>query len=156
MVGDVVAPDPPPPVRSVDGAGRRLRLGVTAGVFAVLALGSLIGSDDAYPFGPFRMYATATRPDGAVTTLSVWGAGADERPTEVKPHDLGLRGAELEGQLPRFVEHPELLAQLAEAYGRRYPTRPALRRLWLQKDSTRLRHGHVAGRSFRVVAEWRR
>ena len=66
---------------------------------------------------------------------------------------LGLRVAELDGQLPRLRQHPELLLSLAAAYHRIYPDRAPLVRLILARDGKLIRDRKVVGTIHRVVAE---
>lgn len=93
--------------------GRRVRLAATAAIVLLLVGGSLVGSDDWFPLGPFRMYATSGRTTGAVRTAVL--VAVDESGDEVPlvAEELGLRRAELEGQLRRFRDDPDLLAALA-------------------------------------------
>src|ERR1700712_4071401 len=47
-------------------AGRAIRLGLIAAVVALLAWGSWRSDDDAFPVGPFVMFAFTTPPNGDV------------------------------------------------------------------------------------------
>jgi hypothetical protein len=95
-------------------AGRRVRLAATAAVGVLLLAGSIVGSDDWFPLGPFRMYATSGRATGAVRTATL--VAVDESGDErlLVAEQLGLRRAELEGQLRRFRREPGLLGALAD------------------------------------------
>lgn len=99
-------------------AGRRVRGVAVAVVLGLLVAGSVWGSDHDFPFGPFRMYATSGRTNGAVRTAALVGV-VEGRPFTIQPESLGLRRAELEGQYARFRTEPRLLASLARAYERR-------------------------------------
>jgi hypothetical protein len=90
-------------------------------VLALVLAGTVWGDDDAFPFGPFRMYSTRADPNAPVISTRVVGltsAGAEVR---LSGGQVGLRRAEFEGQLPRIVEHPELLGLLAESYAEKNP-----------------------------------
>jgi hypothetical protein len=91
----------------------RIRLAVAGVVLALVVAGTVAGQDDDFPVGPFRMYATAAKPTGNVRTAELWGVRADGTRRLLQAHDVGLRRAELEGQLPRFRRDPSLLAALA-------------------------------------------
>lgn len=106
--------------------GRAVRLICTAVGATLLLGGTLWGTDDHFPFGPFRMYSTShpanqpapdTRVEGVDRTGSV--IGLDERRT-------GIRRAEIEGQQHRYAGDPALLREVAEAYAERNPGAPAL------------------------------
>src|SRR5687768_3355176 len=101
-------------------AARRRRVTAVALVAVLLALGSVWGSDDAFPLGPFHMFATSGRATGAVRVATLIAVGDDgvERPLD--PADVGLRRAELEGHYRLFRTRPALLGALAEAYQRRH------------------------------------
>jgi len=105
--------------------GRRVRIGVTLAAFALIMWGTLWGQDDAFPFGPFRMYATADKlnsPIGDTRFELVDASGALVTLTE---NNTGIRRAEIEGQLGRFRTDPALLKVVADAYVSRNPHAPA-------------------------------
>jgi hypothetical protein len=91
----------------------KLRLAIGAAALVVVLAGTVWGQDDDFPVGPFRMYATAARPTGTVRVAELIGVRPDGERVLLEAHDVGLRRAELEGQLPRFRKDPELLAALA-------------------------------------------
>jgi hypothetical protein len=91
----------------------RLRLAIGAVALVVVLAGTVWGQDDDFPVGPFRMYATAAKPTGTVRVAELWGVRPDGQRVLLQAHDVGLRRAELEGQLPRFRKDPALLAALA-------------------------------------------
>lgn len=142
-----------PPVAAMTTAGRRARLVAVVVVLAAVSLGSWRGSDHDFPFGPFRMYATSGRVNGAVRTASLVGVVAGQRFT-IQPEALGLRRAELEGQYDRFRHDPRLLARLAAAYQRdgvRLDELRLVQRVRLIRDRRR-----VPGSTGKVIAVWRR
>jgi hypothetical protein len=91
----------------------KLRLAIGALALVAVLAGTAWGQDDDFPIGPFRMYATAARPTGTVRVAELFGVKADGTRVLLQAHDVGLRRAELEGQLPRFRKDPNLLAALA-------------------------------------------
>jgi hypothetical protein len=137
--------------------GKVVRLVVTVAVFGLLAAGTLAGSDDDFPFGPFSMYSSAHDPDAAVASNTVQAVLDDGRVVDVTDGDTGMRRAEIEGQLPRFVERPELLEALAVAHQRRRPDAPRYAAVRVLRRSYQLRDGHPVGAvTEEVVAEWAR
>jgi hypothetical protein len=102
-------------------ASRRVRLGVTAAVLAVVLSGTVWGDDADFPFGPFRMYSTRADPDAPVISTRVVGLTAAGDEVRLSGGAVGLRRAEFEGQLPRMQEDPELLGLLADTYADRNP-----------------------------------
>ena len=126
----------------------KLRVTVAAIAVALTLVGTFVGSDDDFPFGPFRMYATSARPTGNVRTAQVYGVLADGTVEPLEASDIGLRRAELEGQLGRFRDDPTLLAALAR------PDQVAVR---LVERVRRVINRKVQpGERVRVVAEWHR
>lgn len=95
--------------------GRRLRLGVAVGVCTALLAGTLWGQDDEFPVGPFRMYSTRQRLDGRVSWYEVRVVTPAGEEVMLGTTRLGLRRAEVEGQLPRLLDEPELLCLLSDA-----------------------------------------
>ena len=115
-----------PPGAEVDRCPPRRRAVQTAFTLAVavlLGLGAVVGDDHWYPVGPFRMFSTATPPDGAVTAMSLevrLGEGGWQR-TALSPRNVGLNRAEVEGRIPEIVADPTLLRDLADAHARMHP-----------------------------------
>ncbi|WP_138733689.1 hypothetical protein [Modestobacter excelsi] len=102
-------------------AARAARLAGAALVLALLLVGAVWGEDDAFPFGPFRMYSTRADPDAAVVSTRVVGLTAAGEEVRLSGGQVGLRRAEFEGQLPRVEAHPELLGLLADSYAAKHP-----------------------------------
>lgn len=126
----------------------RIRFTIAGVVLALVLAGTLWGQDDDFPVGPFRMYATAARPTGNVRTAELWGVRADGSRVLLQAHDVGLRRAELEGQLPRFRKDPSLLGALA---------RPELVEIRLEERVRRVVDRRLQADERReLVAEWHR
>lgn len=136
-------------------AGKRVRVAVLAVAAALLLAGTVWGTDDAFPFGPFRMYATADDPDGRVLSTRLVAVTEDGREVAVTEDDIGLRRAEYEGQLSSLVERPAVLAQLAEARAKRHPDRPRFVEVRIVQRTYELVDGAPTSESERVVAVWR-
>lgn len=126
----------------------RWRLAIAALALALTLVGTLVGTDDDFPFGPFRMYATSARTTGSVRVAQLYGVRADGTEEPLEAGDVGLRRAELEGQLPRFRAHPELLAALASADHVEVKLVERIRRVVNREVQP--------GEETRVVATWRR
>jgi hypothetical protein len=126
----------------------RLRLTVAGVALALVLAGTLWGSDDDFPAGPFRMYATAARTTGNVRTAQLYGVLASGEQRLLQAGDVGLRRAELEGQLPRFRAEPDLLSALA---------RPEFVEVRLVERIRRVVDRRVQpGERFEVIAAWHR
>ncbi len=95
----------------------------TLAVAVLLGLGAVVGDDHWYPVGPFRMFSTATPPDGHVSAMSLEvrvGDDAWER-TALSPRNVGVNRAEVEGRVPQIIADPTLLRDLADAHARMHP-----------------------------------
>lgn len=133
------------------GVGRRWRLAVTAVVFGALVLGTVAGDDEHFPFGPFRMYASTQDADAPTSWLELEVTTAAGERRVLADGAAGLRRAEVEGSVGRFVAAPAALAPILE---RADPSALAI---------AVVRHTQpmVAGRpdgavTTEVVASWRR
>ena len=117
------APDQPAEadVVRLSPAARALRLAIAGAVLALLLVGAVWGDDDAFPFGPFRMYSTRADPDAPVVSTRVVGLTAAGEEIRLSGGQVGLRRAEFEGQLPRIESHPELLGLLADSFAAGHP-----------------------------------
>lgn len=115
-----------PEVLRLTPSGRRRRLSAVLIVLAVLLTGTVWGDDDAFPFGPFRMYSTRNDPNAPVISTRAVGVTAAGEEIKLSGGQVGLRRAEFEGQLQRLREHPELLGLLADAFADDNPEAPEL------------------------------
>lgn len=103
------------------------------------------------------MFAFTTASDGDVRAARLEAVtDADERVrVPLEPASVGLRRAEIEGQLGRVVARPELLRGLASAYAPLHPGAPRFVQMDVVTHVVRLRAGVAAGESDTVVATWR-
>ena len=113
--------------------GRHLRVALLAVAGTLLLLGTLVGQDDAFPFGPFRMYATADAPNGSVLSTRLEAVTVDGAVVRVGEGDIGMRRAEYEGQLPSLSA--SALGDLARVHARRRPDAPTWRVVRLVRDA---------------------
>lgn len=102
-------------------------MAVTLVAAALLVAGTVWGEDDHFPFGPFKMYASAVDPDAPVIDTRVEAVDLAGGTVLITPGNTGIRRAEFEGQLGRFAGDPGLLAAVVDGYARRNPEAPALR-----------------------------
>jgi hypothetical protein len=151
------APDlsAPAEVVRLSPAARTARL-VCAGVALVLLLaGTLWGQDDAFPFGPFKMYSGRADPNATVVSTRVVGLTAAGEEVRLSGGQVGLRRAEFEGQLPRISAHPELLGLLAHSYAVRHPDAEELVDVQVVERHFLLSNGQQTGAyDDRVIVEY--
>lgn len=153
----MTAPRPDAAVTRLDAGGRLRRRVATALVAALLVCGSAVGTDDWFPVGPFRMFTNRANPSGRVRVVTLEAVDAAGRARTIRPGDVGLRHAELEGQLPRFSSDPRLLGAVADAYASVHPHRPPLTSLELRERVRRLQDNVLADEvQERTVARWER
>jgi hypothetical protein len=126
--------------------GRRVRVGITIIVGAMLLAGSIWGSDDDFPFGPFSMYAGVNGPDDAAPDTRIEGVDATGRTIILTESNAGVRRAEIEGQLAEYEAHGERLAPIAAEYARLNPTAPPIVRVSVIVRLYEIRHSRVTGR----------
>ncbi|MGI9120793.1 MAG: hypothetical protein ACR2G7_11850 [Acidimicrobiales bacterium] len=137
--------------------GWRLRQLVTAGVLVALLLGTFWGQDDHFPFGPFLMFSGAAEVDGVVRAAQLQATTSDGAQLHLQATEVGLRRAELEGQIPRFQTQPSLLGHLAESYRRRHPGGPVLVEVRMVEVGQQLSGGRPVGdEEERVLSRWRK
>jgi hypothetical protein len=133
--------------------GRRVRMGAVVIILGLLLVGSWRGSDHDFPFGPFRMYATSGRTNGAVRTAALVGV-VEGRRFAIQPEAIGVRRAELEGQYPRFQQDPRLLGALARAYAKRAVPLDELR--LVQRVRRLENRKRVGPTTSKILAVWKR
>jgi hypothetical protein len=101
-------------------------------------------------------YAFSVPDDGEVSSRYVEADtvdGATQR-VPLTPGGVGVRRAEIEGQLPRIVRDPSMLQSLAVAAAEKHSEWPRYARLRLAVQITHLRDGRVAGTERQVLATW--
>ena len=136
--------------------GRGLRAAATTAVLALTLAGTLVGDDDHFPVGPFRMFSTKTPRDGAVRVSLIRGTTIDGQDVRLSMASFGLRRAEFEGQLDRIAADPSLLGVLVTARERMRPNAQRLREVRLIDARWELEDGKRIGYVEVPVAEWRR
>ena len=106
--------------------GRAVRVGATLLGLALLLLGTVRGTDDDFPFGPFRMYSTSDPPNAPAPDTRVEGVDRTGAVVPLGQEATGIRRAEIEGQQGRYAADPSLLRTVADAYAERHPGAPDL------------------------------
>jgi hypothetical protein len=121
-----------------------------------LVLGTLRFDDDRWPFAPMSQYAFGVDLDGEIRSTRVEAVTVDGEQVSVplSPGGVGLRRAEVEGQLRRFVDDPSLLETIAAAYATRHPDAPRYAEVVLVQDVSALHDGTVVGKSTEVLSTW--
>ena len=135
--------------------GRRIRALFTVVGAVLLIAGTLVGVDDDFPFGPFRMYSTAPAPDAAAKDTRVEGVDVDGRVVALTETNSGIRRAEIEGQQQAYVTEPSRLSEIAAAYAERTPAALPLREVRLVVRWHGVKHSRPTGTwTDQVIADW--
>jgi hypothetical protein len=140
------------PDRVLGVMGKSLRTAAGVAVAVALILGTFWGDDDHFPFGPFRMYSVANRLDGTIKAVHLVGVTSSGETIAVGFDEVGLRRAEIEGQL-RFMTAERLAPYLAAAYHERNNTR--LEELHLVLRLTRLEDGRPVASEDTMLGVWK-
>ena len=114
-------------------------------ILALLLAGTVWGDDDAFPFGPFRMYSTRNDPNAPVISTRAVGVTAAGEEIKLSGGQVGLRRAEFEGQIPRIEAHPELLGLLADSWAEKNPDAEELVEVQVVQRRFELRDGTRTG-----------
>ena len=121
----------------------------------LLLAGTLVGDDDDFPFGPFKMYAGRHDPNAQVVSTRVEALDRAGRVLVVDERSTGLRRAEIEGQIERLRSDPALLGALSRAHDAPRPQEPPYAEVRIVERSFALRDSRPTGEaSERVVARW--
>lgn len=143
--------DEPPLTRR----SRIARIAATLAMTAALIGTSLWGTDDLFPFAPFKMYSHSHDPDGWANSTHLILVNAEGDSFPIGDNDTGFRRAELEGQLSRFREDPSLLALVAEAYEDAHPDEPEIVGAEIRISRYELVDGERTGaETEELVASW--
>lgn len=134
--------------------GRLVRLSVSAATVALLLLTTWRGSDDHFPFTPFRMYAGAAPVDGVVASTTLRGRLPDGRDVRIADAAIAMRRAELEGQLPSYIANPARLAEVQQAHRAARAHEPDYVEIRIVQRRYQLRDGRVVDVRDVVLASW--
>jgi hypothetical protein len=134
--------------------GRTWRMVLAAAVIVPAFLGQIIGTDDAWPFAPFRMFAAPTPRTSSIVYPQFAGTRADGTVVHLYPDDFGVRRAEVEPNIgPGYVLPAALLADLATSYNERHPGKELVR-LDLHRVGQRLVDGRPGAKVDQLVQTW--
>ena len=103
-----------------------------------------------------RMFSTTNEVDGPVASIHLEGTTVDGAVVIIKITSLGLRPAELDGQIPRFRADPELMRYVLETYEVTNPDGYDLISLRLVRGIHQLEDRKEVSYTEEVVAEWTR
>lgn len=137
-------------------ASRALRVVLTVIAGALLLITSTWGSDDHFPFTPFRMYAGENPPNEPAPDPRMEGVTVAGRVIQLGERQTGLRRAEIEAKQDAFAADPALLREVAEAYARRNPQSPALAEIRYVLRLHEIKSSRPTGEwTDKVLASWR-
>jgi hypothetical protein len=141
------------PVRSLGPYAVLWRLAVTTAVVTTVCLGTWVGNDDWWPFAPMSQYAFSVQNNGVINSLTMDALTVDGEVVRVplSKEKIGIERAEIEGQAPRIIEHPELLQDIAVLHSRLLPHEPAYRVIYLRNTSTQIGTGTA---TIHTLATW--
>ncbi|GAA1663994.1 hypothetical protein GCM10009830_06900 [Glycomyces endophyticus] len=134
-----------------------MRVSITMVVLALVTATTFWGADDFFPFAPFKMYSFSKELDGWAGSTRVEAVNEEGERFSLTERITGFRRAELEGQKGRFIDDPELLRFIAEAYENTNPEKPEIVTVEIIERRYRLEDGHQTGEVIEVVeATWTR
>jgi len=134
--------------------GSKARAIATIAVLGALLAGGFFGDDDHFPFGPMRMYSTTNEVDGPVSSIHLEGTTVDGEVVAIKINAIGMRPAELDGQVPRFRADPSLMRSVLETYEKTNPDGYDLVSLRLVRGIHQLEDRKEISYSEELIAEW--
>ncbi len=139
-------------------AGKAWRALLVLVLAAGFMSGSLVGDDHWWPFAPWRMFSTSTKPGGAVVYMSLEVRDADDadwRATGLTPEKVGLNRAEVEGRIPQIQADPSMLGTLAQSHARLRPDEARWVAVRIVRNESVLEGRAPTGEVRRtVVAQW--
>jgi hypothetical protein len=153
-VGARVAGDPAHGPADLGPRARRVRMLFVVVVGALLLCGSLVGTDDKFPFGPFTMYSGYFPPNGVIISTSITAETAAGRTVFVTQADTGIPRGDIEGELGGYQRNPSRLGALAAAYHRRFPHASPYVEMRIVEKLWQLHHRVVVGQSSRTLVQW--
>ncbi len=143
--------------RSLRPFSKAWRITATLAALAVLTAGQVVDTNDWFPLGSLSQYATPRDLDGTVRSVTLRGDFPDaaDRHIALSEHVVGVGRAEVEGQLQRFLDDPDLLGVFARSYAELNPGSPPPEALYLMRSTQQLRDGVADGEpTVETLVEW--
>ena len=131
-------------------------MGVALLIIVPAFIGQIVGTDDAWPFAPFRMFASPTRRTTTIVYPEFSGVFAPGGEIRMYSTDFNLRRAEVEAALDKHHRlPPKSLADIATSYNRAHPHHPLIELDLLNVGQAIVegRPGHLIDS---VVERWKR
>lgn len=145
-----------PVVRRVTRRGAIARLAAVSTGLGILLYGTVWGTDDMFPFGPLVQFAFSVDPNGEIrsTFIEADTDGGELVRVPLSLEGVGIKRAEIEGQLTKIVADPSLLQAVANAQQARNPQQPQYERLYLRQKVTELVDGAPDDVWVETLAVW--
>jgi hypothetical protein len=115
--------------QTLTATGRLVRVLATVVASTLLLAGTIWGTDDHFPFGPFSMYAGINGPNDPAPDTRVEATDATGRVVVLNERNAGVRRAEVEGLESAYIDDPARLALIADSYARMNPDAPPIVRV---------------------------
>jgi hypothetical protein len=143
-------------VRDISKTSYAWRIAATVLGIGLLLNGSLRMSDDVWPVGPLSQYAFSPAKDTTIVITRVEGllADGDRIDLPLRVETAGISRAEIEARIPQITADPSLLRSVADGWTLRHRGEPALMRVWLVQDQTRLVDGRVGPTRLVELVTW--
>lgn len=153
-VADLVSPPDAATTGQIAKPARRLRLALVAAAAVLLLCGTLFGTDDMFPFGPFHMYSNYYPPNGVITSTAVVAQTASGHTVFVTQRDTGLARGDIEGELKEFEANPDRLGDLAASFHHRFPNASPFVEMRLIQKRWTLHDRKVVGTNVVTLVQW--
>ncbi|WP_413451127.1 hypothetical protein AA0Y32_00465 [Georgenia phoenicis] len=134
-------------VKRLSPTGVAVRALATVAALGVLAFGQVADTNDLFPLGTLSQFATARDLNGTVRSTYLLADTATESGQRIamNKQTIGVARAEVEGQLQRIRDNPELMQSLIDGYAALKPDREPIRTLYLMRSVQQLENGLVVG-----------
>jgi hypothetical protein len=129
-------------------------MGLAVLIIVPAFIGQIAGTDDAWPFAPFRMFASPTKRTTSILHPEFYGYFGDSTRVAMFSTNFRIRPAEVESELDRQHHMPQrMLADIAQTYNENHPKHP-LTQLDLRMVGQHIIDGAPAKKINRVVQTW--
>jgi hypothetical protein len=133
---------------------RTWRMGLAVLIIVPAFIGQIAGTDDAWPFAPFRMFASPTRRTTNIVHPEFYGVFEGDKRVAMFSTDFHIRPAEVESELNK--QHrmpPSMFADIATTYNGLHPRHP-LHELDLRMVGQAIVNGRPGVKVNHVVQRW--
>ena len=144
-------------MRRLSGFSRSWRVGLAALGLIILSMAQVISTNDWFPLGSLSQYSYARPLDSPTKSVRIRATteAGKERGVPLSNAGAGIGRAEIEGQVARIIDNPDMLEGIARGWSGLHPDEPQFVHLRMERVIRSVKNGIPTGQeTVEVLTEW--